>query len=179
MAVADELALQTLGRAGEPASGGAPRPGDHRPLRMTAPVALSCGDPAGIGPEIAVAAWRALGDELPFVWIGDPRHLPPGTPVARSWPIPAAAAEAAAAPAFPVLPLPFAAPAVPGQPDPANAARRPSPPSNAAWRWCRRARRSALCTAPINKKALTDGAGFAFPGHTEFLAHLAGVDRRR
>ena len=33
---------------------------------------------------------------------------------------------------------------------------------------------SALCTAPIHKKALKDGAGFAFPGHTEFLAHLAG-----
>jgi 4-hydroxythreonine-4-phosphate dehydrogenase len=40
----------------------------------------------------------------------------------------------------------------------------------------RTARRSALCTAPINKKALIDGAGFAFPGHTEFLAHLC---RRR
>ena len=34
---------------------------------------------------------------------------------------------------------------------------------------------AALCTAPINKKALKDGAGFAFPGHTEYLAHLAGV----
>ncbi|OZG69831.1 4-hydroxythreonine-4-phosphate dehydrogenase, partial [Hahella sp. CCB-MM4] len=33
---------------------------------------------------------------------------------------------------------------------------------------------SALVTAPINKKALKDGAGFAFPGHTEFLAHLGG-----
>jgi len=33
---------------------------------------------------------------------------------------------------------------------------------------------SALCTAPIHKKALKDGAGFAFPGHTEYLAHLAG-----
>ncbi|MFZ1338742.1 MAG: 4-hydroxythreonine-4-phosphate dehydrogenase PdxA, partial [Paracoccaceae bacterium] len=35
----------------------------------------------------------------------------------------------------------------------------------------------AICTAPINKKALKDGAGFAFPGHTEYLAYLAGVDR--
>ncbi|MEM9551528.1 MAG: 4-hydroxythreonine-4-phosphate dehydrogenase PdxA, partial [Pseudomonadota bacterium] len=34
---------------------------------------------------------------------------------------------------------------------------------------------SALCTAPIHKKALIDGAGFAFPGHTEFLAALTGV----
>ena len=33
----------------------------------------------------------------------------------------------------------------------------------------------AVVTTPINKKALYDGAGFAFPGHTEFLADLAGV----
>jgi 4-hydroxythreonine-4-phosphate dehydrogenase len=35
----------------------------------------------------------------------------------------------------------------------------------------------AVCTAPIHKKALKDGAGFTFPGHTEYLAHLAGVSR--
>jgi 4-hydroxythreonine-4-phosphate dehydrogenase len=34
-----------------------------------------------------------------------------------------------------------------------------------------------LCTAPIHKQALQEGAGFAHPGHTEYLAHLAGVDR--
>ncbi len=38
-------------------------------------------------------------------------------------------------------------------------------------------RASALCTGPIHKKALYEGAGFAFPGHTEFLADLAGVSR--
>ena len=36
---------------------------------------------------------------------------------------------------------------------------------------------SALCTNPIHKKALKDGAGFAFPGHTEYLAHLSGAAR--
>jgi 4-hydroxythreonine-4-phosphate dehydrogenase len=36
---------------------------------------------------------------------------------------------------------------------------------------------AAVVTNPINKKALRDGAGFAFPGHTEFLAHLGGVAR--
>jgi 4-hydroxythreonine-4-phosphate dehydrogenase len=34
-----------------------------------------------------------------------------------------------------------------------------------------------VCTAPISKKVLVDGAGFAHPGHTEFLAALAGVER--
>ena len=40
------------------------------------PIALTMGDPSGIGPEIAVKAWAA-GER--FVWIGDPRHLPEGT----------------------------------------------------------------------------------------------------
>jgi 4-hydroxythreonine-4-phosphate dehydrogenase len=34
-----------------------------------------------------------------------------------------------------------------------------------------------VVTNPINKKVLHDGAGFAFPGHTEFLAHLSGAPR--
>jgi 4-hydroxythreonine-4-phosphate dehydrogenase len=141
---------------------------------MTAPVALSCGDPAGIGPEIAVAAWRALGPRLPFVWIGDPRHLPEGTPVAVLGD--AREAPSAAARALPVLPVDFAAPAVPGRPDLANAAGTVAAIARAVA-LVRKGAASAVCTAPISKKVLVDGAGFAHPGHTEFLAALAGVDR--
>jgi 4-hydroxythreonine-4-phosphate dehydrogenase len=141
---------------------------------MTPPVALSCGDPAGIGPEIAVAAWRALGPRLPFVWIGDPRHLPDGTPVALLGD--AAEAAAAAATALPVLPVAFAAPAVPGQPDLANAAGTVRAIERAVA-LVQAGAASAVCTAPISKKVLVEGAGFAHPGHTEFLAALAGVDR--
>ena len=43
------------------------------------PIALSCGEPSGIGPEIAVRARLLLGASLPFFWIGDPSHLPQGT----------------------------------------------------------------------------------------------------
>jgi len=35
----------------------------------------------------------------------------------------------------------------------------------------------AVTTNPIHKKALQDGAGFAFPGHTEYLASLANIER--
>ena len=45
------------------------------------PIALTCGEPAGVGPEIAVSAKRVLGAEVPFFWIGDPRHLPSGTAI--------------------------------------------------------------------------------------------------
>ena len=42
---------------------------------MNLPVALTCGDPSGVGPELALAARLALGATLPLFWIGDPRHL--------------------------------------------------------------------------------------------------------
>ena len=141
---------------------------------MTAPIALSCGEPSGIGPEIAAAAWRSLRADCPFFWIGDPSHLPQGTPVAvLSEP---AGAVSACATALPVLAHPFPAANVPGRPDPANA-RAVIDVLERAVALVRAGHASALCTAPIHKKALIDGAGFTYPGHTEFLAALAGADR--
>ena len=135
---------------------------------MSAPVLLTCGDPSGIGPEIAAKAWAA-GER--FVWIGDPRHLPLGT----AWRA-VAEGEAPGDGALAVLRQEFAGPAVPGKPDPANAAGVVAVIERAV-RLVTAGKGAAICTAPINKKALKDGAGFAFPGHTEFLAHLAGVGR--
>ncbi|WP_170533039.1 4-hydroxythreonine-4-phosphate dehydrogenase PdxA [Ruegeria atlantica] len=141
---------------------------------MTSPIALSCGDPAGIGPEIAAKAWSDLRDTCPFFYIGDATHLPPGTPVVRITD-PSESVKISAS-ALPVLQLDFPAPNVPGQPDPANA-----PSVIAAIErgvsLVQSGAASALCTAPIHKKALIDGASFAYPGHTEFLAALAGRDR--
>ena len=136
-----------------------------------APIALSCGEPAGIGPEIAAAAWDRLRADCPFVWIGDPRHLPAGTPVAEL--ADPAQAAAAAAHALPVLPLDFGAPARPGRPDPTHAPAVIAAIEQAVA-LVRAGAASALCTGPIHKQALIDGAGFAHPGHTEFLADLAG-----
>jgi 4-hydroxythreonine-4-phosphate dehydrogenase len=45
-------------------------------------IALTCGEPAGIGPEIAASAWAHLRGRVPFFLIGDPGHLPAGVPVA-------------------------------------------------------------------------------------------------
>ena len=138
---------------------------------MPAPLVLTCGDPSGIGPEVAVAARARLGTSVPFVWLGDPRHLPQGSRFAAV-DHPRAALDVAAD-VLPVLPHVFAAPALPGQPDPANAAGVVAVIARAVA-LVQSGAASALCTAPINKKALKDGADFAFPGHTEFLAHLAG-----
>lgn len=139
------------------------------------PLAVSVGEPAGIGPEIAARAWAHLGTDLPFFVIGDPRHLEGhGAPVIEV----SNAAEVAGvcAKGLPVLSHAFAAPAVPGTPDPANAQGVIDVIARGVD-LVMRGEAAALTTGPIHKKALKDGAGFAFPGHTEFLAHLAGVER--
>lgn len=136
------------------------------------PIAISCGEPAGIGPEIAVAAWKAVGREIPMVWIGDPRHLPAGT----RWQPVTSAADAATATDFPVLERDFGAPSVAGQPNPAHAQGVIDAIAEAVD-LVQTGACSAVCTAPIHKQALIDGAGFAYPGHTEYLAALAGRDR--
>lgn len=75
-----------------------------------------------------------------------------------------------------MLAHPFPEPAAPGRPEPRNAQAIIDSISRAVH-LVQSGAASALCTAPINKKALQDGAGFRHPGHTEYLAALAGVDR--
>ena len=86
---------------------------------MAGPVILTCGEPAGVGPELAVKARQALGASLPFCWMGDPRHLPVGTALTEI----AHPSEAATVPPdrLPVLRHDFPHPTTPGTPDPANA----------------------------------------------------------
>ncbi|WP_324754661.1 4-hydroxythreonine-4-phosphate dehydrogenase PdxA [Roseovarius sp. Pro17] len=135
-------------------------------------IALSCGEPAGVGPELAQKAWEALGPSLPFFWIGDPSHLPQGCPVTMI----ERPDQATGAAGLPVLAHPMPGPLTPGTPNPAHA----QGVIDAIARGVdlvRSGAASALCTAPINKKALQDGAGFAHPGHTEYLAALTGTPR--
>ena len=141
---------------------------------MTAPIALTCGEPAGIGPELAAMAWARLGGSLPFFLIGDPRHLPADVPVAEI----AHPAEAGAASArgLPVLRHDFDGPRRPGRPSPAHA-RGVIEVIARGVDLVRAGAASALCTGPIHKRALQEGADFAYPGHTEYLAALAGVER--
>ena len=137
------------------------------------PIALTCGEPAGIGPEIAMAAKRVLGGEVPFCWIGDHRHLPQGA----AFQVIEAVAGVADVPSdvLAVLQHDFAAVCTPGVPEPGNAQGVIDVIARAV-ELVTTGLASAVCTGPINKKALKDGADFAYPGHTEYLAALAGVD---
>ncbi|MEO9824937.1 MAG: 4-hydroxythreonine-4-phosphate dehydrogenase PdxA [Paracoccaceae bacterium] len=135
-----------------------------------APIALTCGDPSGIGPELAHKAFRDLRGSVPFFLIGDPNHFEGAAITTIDTP-----AEAERAQTLPVLAHPFAAPAMPGSPAPANAKGVVEVIERAVG-LVLDGQASAICTAPISKKELVDHAAFAFPGHTEFLAHLGGVE---
>jgi 4-hydroxythreonine-4-phosphate dehydrogenase len=132
------------------------------------PIAVTCGEPAGIGPEV-IAKARALTPGLPFFVLGNPQHFA-GRGVALDV---IAAPEAAHARALCVLPHDVPGPAVPGRADAAQARGVVSAIARAVD-LTRAGRAAAVCTAPIHKKALQDGAAFPHPGHTEYLAALAG-----
>ncbi len=144
---------------------------------MSRPIALTLGDPAGIGGEIGLRAWAALREELAFFLIGDAGHMAalgarlglPVRPIAGPQEAAGAMAEG-----LPVLPHPLPCPAPLGVPAAGNA------PAVVAMidrgvALARSGEALALCTGPINKRGLIDGAGFAFAGHTEYLAHLSGA----
>ena len=141
--------------------------------RPAGPIVISCGEPAGIGPEVAAKAWASLRVDIPMVWLGDPRHLPHDIPHRVIGSVDQA--RLVCADALPVLPFDFGSGRTAGQPQPGHAQGVIDMIAKGVD-LVRTGQASALCTAPIHKKALMDGAGFAYPGHTEYLAALGGVD---
>jgi 4-hydroxythreonine-4-phosphate dehydrogenase len=142
---------------------------------VVTPLALTMGDPAGIGGELTVRAWQALHRSGPcFVALDDPQRLT-GVPIAE---ISAPAEAPAIFPnALPVLPVKLAEPPHPGRPNKANA-HAVIASIERATAFCLSSEASGMVTNPINKAALYD-AGFAYPGHTEFLAALTGAQGRQ
>ena len=135
------------------------------------------GDPAGIGGEITIKAWQALRDTGPaFVLIADPdwlRRQPGGAGLPIGIADDVAAAAAMFTEALPLLRLDLASPAVPGRPDTAHGACVTASIARAVGLALDGAVQG-LVTNPISKAVLQD-AGFPYPGHTEYLAALAGV----
>ena len=147
-------------------------------MSSAAPLAVTMGEPAGVGGELSLKAWLArrakgraffvidspgrladlagkLGIEVPVQEISEPR-----------------AATAVFANALPVLSVRLAASTRPGHPDPANAAATIEAIERAT-QFALDGKVAGIVTNPIQKKTLQD-AGFRHPGHTEFLAELAG-----
>jgi 4-hydroxythreonine-4-phosphate dehydrogenase len=140
------------------------------------PLALTLGEPAGIGPDLALSVWRRRSelDVPPFYLVADPdflksraEHLRLDVPIAAVTPRTAAAAFGSA---LPVVAIDVPVSAAPGRPD------RSSAPAAVAS--IRRAvadvmagSAAAIVTNPVAKNVLYNW-GFAEPGHTEFLATL-------
>jgi 4-hydroxythreonine-4-phosphate dehydrogenase len=135
------------------------------------------GEPAGIGPEITLAAWaRRKSDQLPaFYVIADPRHLGEvAQAVTAEVPVIEITVPAEATAAFsrglPVLPLSLNAKVQPGKPGPLTAAAVINSIDTAADH-ALKGLAAAIVTNPIHKSVLYE-AGFHHPGHTEYLADL-------
>ena len=123
-----------------------------------APILITMGEPAGIGPEIAVAAYNELEGRIgryPLRLVGDPAVF--------------------AGFAGDVIATKASARRSPGKPDPANDAAVIEAIELAVGA-AARGEAAALVTAPINKAVLA-AAGFPHPGHTEFLQALTGAKR--
>jgi 4-hydroxythreonine-4-phosphate dehydrogenase len=146
---------------------------------MAKPLALTSGEPAGIGPDITIQAWLRRNElKLPAFYLRGDRNLISdraralGLKVRLADVRPEDALDAFAE-ALPVVATGHAATARPGQPDDTSA--------EAALASIRQAvgdvvagRAAAVVTNPIAKKVLYR-AGFRHPGHTEFLAELAAT----
>ncbi|MGH6828424.1 MAG: 4-hydroxythreonine-4-phosphate dehydrogenase PdxA [Rhizomicrobium sp.] len=127
-------------------------------MKSGAPILITMGEPSGIGPEIALAAFDALGGWVgkhPLKLVGDKDIF--------------AGAKAA------LIETGGRVKARPGAPEPANAASVIEAITLAAMA-CLAGEAAAMVTAPIHKKVLMD-AGFAYPGHTEYLGFLTQAPR--
>lgn len=145
--------------------------------RRVLPLALTLGEPAGIGPDLTIQIWRQRAElGLPaFYLVGDPDFIRRraqllGTALDVQVVEPSQAGEAFTR-ALPIVPLEAPVSALPGKPDASSAP--------AAIASIRRAvadvlagNAAAVVTNPVAKNVLYR-SGFAEPGHTEFLAKLA------
>ncbi len=156
-------------------------PAASHPARDDRPLVLTMGEPAGIGSELTLTAWRRRHECAvpPFVALDDADRLA-ALASDLGWTVPIRRVETAAMAvacfpnALPVLHRPLAVAVKPGRPDPANAPVVRDAIAEAVH-LTRAGGTSAVVTNPINKDILNAG-GFPFPGHTEYLAELAGPD---
>ena len=139
------------------------------------PLAISLGDPAGIGPEVLAKCWdnRSSFDLPPFVAIGDPRSID------AVWDGPIEViddpgqADSAFDVGLPLIQLPAAATDIPGHPS-TEGAHCSLVSLELAVGLARSGSAAAVVTGPVSKEQLY-GIGFAHPGQTEFVAERCGV----
>ncbi len=145
------------------------------------PLALTLGEPAGIGPDLTLKLWleRKARKLPPFAFLADAAFVAARAKALKlDVPLTECSIEEAATKfdaALPIVAPPASATAAPGKPDHSSAsAARGS--IDLAVQLVQRGKASAVVTNPIAKHVMQAG-GFAFPGHTEYLAHLSNAPR--
>jgi 4-hydroxythreonine-4-phosphate dehydrogenase len=147
---------------------------------MTTPrLAITTGEPAGIGPDITLMAAQAAA-EAQLVAVGDQALLEArarqlGLEVRFSPFEPEQSPQPHRPGHLPVLHVPLASAATPGRLDPANA-HYVLQTLDAALAGCSGGQFQAMVTAPVQKSVINE-AGIAFTGHTEYLAQRTGTAR--
>jgi 4-hydroxythreonine-4-phosphate dehydrogenase len=152
----------------------AERAGLAGPSKPAPVVAVTSGEPAGIGPDICLALARR---EFParVVVIGD-RDMLKGRARQIGLSVRISGPAAGATPdSIPCVHVPLAVPCKAGSPDPRNAGYVISLLDRAVA-GCEAGEFAALVTAPVHKGVINDG-GIPFIGHTEYLAERTGADR--
>lgn len=153
---------------------------DRKPLPADAPpIAVSSGEPAGIGPDICLGLGR-LVRPFRFAVLGDPRVLSEraaqlGCSVEIRVRDDIGEVAVAEPGVLQVLPVPAAAPVTAGRLDPRNA-EYVLELLRTGVALCRSGRCSALVTAPVQKSVINQ-AGIPFTGHTEYLAKLTASEQ--
>ncbi|MCP4330062.1 MAG: 4-hydroxythreonine-4-phosphate dehydrogenase PdxA [Alphaproteobacteria bacterium] len=141
-------------------------------------LAVTMGEPAGIGGELTMLAWQSrMPDQPPFFVVDDPARL---ARICRNlgWSIPIEAVTDAGHArevfdnALPVVPITVPVAVEPGRPNSKNAAAVLAS-IDRCLTLVREGAADALVTNPIHKHVLMD-AGFEHPGHTDYLAQRAG-----
>lgn len=145
------------------------------------PLALTLGEPAGIGPDLTLKLWleRKARKLPPFALFADAAFvLARAKALKLEVPVAECSIQDAVRTfdtALPLVTLETAATATPGKPDGSSAtAARAS--IDHAVKLVQEGKASAVVTNPIAKHVMLAG-GFSFPGHTEYLAHLSKAPR--
>lgn len=145
------------------------------------PLALTLGEPAGIGPDLTLKLWheRKARKLPPFAFLADPAFVAARAKALKlDLPFVECAIGEAAAKfdmALPLVSTGAKATATPGKPD-GESAKAARASIDLAVKLVQEGKASAVVTNPIAKHVMQAG-GFSFPGHTEYLAHLSNALR--
>ena len=139
---------------------------------MIKPIALTCGEPSSIAPEITVEAWKMLKNELHFILFSSFDYMKKRFPEVPMEKI-SNCSEAidVMENALPIIDIPFAEEPKVGKVN-KKLAFETIKSIKMATKCCMIGEAAALCTNPINKFALRSGANFKHTGHTDFLKYL-------